>query len=1238
MTQPFKSSSLLCISHSFSNPAWRLAICGAFCLAASASAYAQISSYAPGSRRESQQTQMLLESSDAVKPPADAKPAAAVELITSESRPPAFFFGPVPRTQITAQDATLNNICQVGDHCWAVGERGVVCHSDDGGDSWVSQFVPYECSLHSVCFLSGKHGWIAGTQYSQQRGGHRKAVLLQTRDGGITWTDLVAESEQNIRHADQMSRTVNLPVSQISGILKIQYFGLEEAVAVTLPGESRSQGTLYRSTDGGMTWSPISSDSPQARWTTGAFLSSTEGLVAGEQLAHATLVADQAVVIGQPAATLRQIRSVSANMDGSAWMAGDGTFLLTTRNAGVSWQSIIPSIPARVRQMLDLHAVAHSGSTVIAAGAPASCLLRTKDNGASWQIIMTPLNGEIRQLLYTGDGRLLALGSMGAIARSEDDGVSWTCVRSGDHRSGLMNFVTELQATSFELLAKSSADDGVRTVVVQLSPDDSRMTTSAAQADSLSRLSMTQAQVTAQHALNQLAANTLTTEWMFPRNRPQHHLSAGQLIAEWNRQTDGELRDLLPLRIARLIRTWKPTVIAVEPMSFDDSVASLTKDILPTAIQMAASDDYIHETGFGHASGIGKGIEESIHTNSLAALGLEPWTVQRVVIKCSPERTSPMMFSKDDILSSPGTTNGLLTRFAMEEFTVLSANSQRMQRADRACYETLVISGGAGSGTSDNATKSAELISVTRPGLFDGLQQFLGSDARRAVDRLSREELQQMQQAATASQLERSALQGHLKLSTLQNAFESELQNIGQRLPPALALQQLLDLAVLNKESNNIDGWIAVQQEIIRRFPDSLEATGAAKFLFSYYSSAEIRKYRVTEMQSRSAARAQLARSATNMVPSGFGAPGFGASGSRTTEAGANHVEGVFPQASLPFDSTPSTPIPNLVVPAAGFVTTPEIQQATGVTFGPNASDHGQTLLTSWDRQAASAMQILTTNLGRDMPSAVILRQAANFRLANRSGEQSTLLAEITGRGDAWADFAQAEAQAVHGVSTPVLPIFNLRKSVERPWLDAALADECWVQADEIRLTNTDADNRQDQPASLVMLSWDDEFLYVAGRFEHQNGGPDRQPVVTNRTHDAVHAARDRFELKLDVDRDYATAFVFCVDQTGETSERCDLLTDWNPKWYAAVESDSTTWRIELAIPLNSLDLKQTKAGDLWTVHMVRTLPGYFEHAIHKSFTQSKDGTEIGQMDSSTTPSTTDTALIRFIRTNRKKN
>ena len=59
----------------------------------------------------------------------------------------------------------------------AVGERGVIVYSDDGGESWIQAKVPVSTMLTAMHFVDNTHGWVVG----------HSAVVLHTQDGGETW-------------------------------------------------------------------------------------------------------------------------------------------------------------------------------------------------------------------------------------------------------------------------------------------------------------------------------------------------------------------------------------------------------------------------------------------------------------------------------------------------------------------------------------------------------------------------------------------------------------------------------------------------------------------------------------------------------------------------------------------------------------------------------------------------------------------------------------------------------------------------------------------------------------------------------------------------------------------------------------------------------------------------------------------------------------------------------------------
>src|SRR5690349_8042605 len=60
-------------------------------------------------------------------------------------------------------DAELADVCFIdAEHGWAVGDRGVVWRTDDGGKIWHLMKSGVTCRLDSVSFADAEHGWIAG--------------------------------------------------------------------------------------------------------------------------------------------------------------------------------------------------------------------------------------------------------------------------------------------------------------------------------------------------------------------------------------------------------------------------------------------------------------------------------------------------------------------------------------------------------------------------------------------------------------------------------------------------------------------------------------------------------------------------------------------------------------------------------------------------------------------------------------------------------------------------------------------------------------------------------------------------------------------------------------------------------------------------------------------------------------------------------------------------------------------
>jgi photosystem II stability/assembly factor-like uncharacterized protein len=105
-----------------------------------------------------------------------------------------------------AQRGLLTALARAGERLVAVGQRGHVLWSDDGGHRWQQATVPVSSDLVAVAFPTPTQGWAVG----------HDGVMLASTDGGRSWTRrldgkglgalLVAHYEQALARAAEADR------------------------------------------------------------------------------------------------------------------------------------------------------------------------------------------------------------------------------------------------------------------------------------------------------------------------------------------------------------------------------------------------------------------------------------------------------------------------------------------------------------------------------------------------------------------------------------------------------------------------------------------------------------------------------------------------------------------------------------------------------------------------------------------------------------------------------------------------------------------------------------------------------------------------------------------------------------------------------------------------------------------------------------------------------------------------
>lgn len=204
--------------------------------------------------------------------------------------------------------------------------------------------------------------------------------------------------------------------------------------------------------------------------------------------------------------------------------------------------------------------------------------------------------------------------------------------------------------------------------------------------------------------------------------------------------------------------------------------------------------------------------------------------------------------------------------------------------------------------------------------------------------------------------------------------------------------------------------------------------------------------------------------------------------------------------------------------------------------------------------------------------------QANNTMLpvGSRSRYQSFRLAAV--KELSLVDTEQTRVPRIESPRQPHSPtvIEEVALAEDEPTLDGQLDESMWTVTEQLKT----GDN-------LVAVAADREFLYLAvkcTKLPNVSYQWQRQP----RPRDADLARRDRIMIELDIDRDYQSVFQLEIDHRGWANERCHGLPSWNPDWFIAQSENDHHWIIEAAIPLAEIAVQLPDAESPWAVRVSR--------------------------------------------------
>ena len=292
---------------------------------------------------------------------------------------------PATRSPLAARSLLLA-VAPAGDRLVAVGQRGHIVVSTDGGATWSQATVPVSVDLTAVTFVDARLGFAVG----------HDGVILRSDDGGERWRLMLDGRRLNDKLVEAMERRVaDQPRSAKMTALLAEAKRYREQgpdkpfldVWFADANEGWAVGAynlIVRTVDGGRTWEPWfdRTDNPKLQ-------------------------------------NLHAIRPVG----GSLYVAGEAGLVLKLDPATRQFRGLA------VPYSGGFFGIADAGGAVLAFGLRGNAW-RSDDGGASWTKVDSGLAASIVASARTSAGATLLADAGGRIVRSDDGGRTFVALKA----------------------------------------------------------------------------------------------------------------------------------------------------------------------------------------------------------------------------------------------------------------------------------------------------------------------------------------------------------------------------------------------------------------------------------------------------------------------------------------------------------------------------------------------------------------------------------------------------------------------------------------------------------------------------------------------------------------------------------------------------------------------------------------------------------------------------------------
>jgi photosystem II stability/assembly factor-like uncharacterized protein len=281
-------------------------------------------------------------------------------------------------------------------HGWVVGQYWAFYRTRDGGVSWERRPLPVNDYVVDWVVVDSQRVWFI--TYMQQ--------VWSSTDGGDTWSPIIVDTVASLR------------ISALSFVDSLNGW----TVGNIRESNHNASSRLYRTTDGGTTWSVVPTDPPDSTgFVDVRFVDHSRGVITQDN--NTLRITEDGGLTWRHQMAPRFFENNAwisyAFPDWSQWWVQGAEGIWFSSDQGATWNSRLTRI---CEYAYDIHFQnQHSGWI----GAD-DRLLHTTDGGFSWTVAVEDTNRYFNKIQFWNDQVGWAISSPMYIYRTTDGGQSWT--------------------------------------------------------------------------------------------------------------------------------------------------------------------------------------------------------------------------------------------------------------------------------------------------------------------------------------------------------------------------------------------------------------------------------------------------------------------------------------------------------------------------------------------------------------------------------------------------------------------------------------------------------------------------------------------------------------------------------------------------------------------------------------------------------------------------------------------